>query len=346
MASFGEALEAEAKDPQLEELRRVNASLYQQLVKLKNRTQEIVDAVYRAARDAHAIVGPAAAVPAPRKDKRTRKAEVCLVHTTDWQVGKITQTYNSDIARSRLVDRFCDKIGSLTEVQRSDHPVRRCDFMFGGDMIEGITIFPGQAYAVDSTLFEQLFNVVNIAESQLRYALTVFDQVHAWFEKGNHGRIGRKGENPAGDNFDLIAYEILKQRFTAEKRIVFHDLKSPGIWNEVHIGNYRALLAHGDEIKGFGGNIPAFGILRKLSNWAVLTRGSFQFTDAYLGHFHTTQRLSMPDGGAIFMTGSPESDNDYATEFMGAGGDPTQRIHFVDAERGRVTAEYVVVLDG
>jgi len=51
------------------------------------------------------------------------------------------------------------------------------------------------------------------------------------------------------------------------------------------------------------------------------------------------------NGSQIFITGSPESENVYAKEFMAATGHPSQRLHFVDPEKGRVTASYLIWLD-
>jgi hypothetical protein len=103
------------------------------------------------------------------------------------------------------------------------------------------------------------------------------------------------------------------------------------------------MLAHGDEIKSFGGNTPAFGILRKGTAWA--SGVVEEHSDMYLGHFHSPMMLTMPNGHRIFVTGSPESDNQFAAEFMAARGFPSQRLHFVDPEQGRVTGEYVIWLD-
>lgn len=55
--------------------------------------------------------------------------------------------------------------------------------------------------------------------------------------------------------------------------------------------------------------------------------------------------LTMANAGRIFMTGSPESDNGYAKEFVAAVGKPSQRLHFVDPDKGRVTGEFVLWLD-
>jgi hypothetical protein len=64
-----------------------------------------------------------------------------------------------------------------------------------------------------------------------------------------------------------------------------------------------------------------------------------------MGHWHTPMSLTMGNGNRIFVTGSPESHNEYAREFVAATGKPSQRLHFIDPTKGRVAAEYVVWLD-
>jgi hypothetical protein len=331
---------AEPPDNERDELRRALLRTQRQLASAKAKSADLVDAVYQAARDAAVTIGRPA-TPTVTKAKSKRRGEVALVHATDWQVGKSTPTYNTDIAAERI-GRFASKVAAITDIMRSAHPVRDCHLMLGGDMVEGVTIFPGQPFEVDSTLYTQLFSTVRIIDQLVHDLLATFETVTVWEEYGNHGRIGRRGDVPGGDNIDRIAYAIARERYATERRVTWHPAHS---WYEiVAIGNYRALLVHGDEIKSFGGNVPAFGILRKCNAWAS---GAIpeQFHDAYLGHFHTPMSLTMANAGRAFVTGSPESGNAYAQEFCAATGIPSQRLHFVDPDKGRVTSEHLVWLD-
>jgi len=216
--------------------------------------------------------------------------------------------------------------------------------MLGGDMIEGLTVFPGQAYEVEAHLFEQQVSAAALIETSVQYALANFQTVHVWEEIGNHGRIGRKGELPHGDNHDRMAYHLARARLVdvyPEKRLVWHPWAG-GLGTPVDVGNYKALLMHGDEIKSFGGNVPAYGILKKITAFASGVLDPFQ--DAYMGHFHTPMMLTMPNANRIWVTGSPESDNEFAKEFMAAVGRPSQRLNFVEPDKGRVTSEHVLWL--
>jgi len=331
------------REIQLEqELAELRAALQRQqraTAKAKAKTDSLAEAVYQAARDAM-LTAPKITIPKPRADRRRTQAEVALVHATDWQVGKHTSGYSIDTARARIGE-FARKVGEITAIQRADHPVKACHLLLGGDMVEGTSIFPGQAFEVEAHLFEQLVATASMIEQLVCDLLAEFETVDVWEEIGNHGRIGRRGEMPAGDNIDRMAYYLASQRFAAEPRVVWHDLQS---WYQiVEIGAYRALLIHGDEIKSFGGNVPAFGILRKANAWSS---GVVEpFLDAYMGHYHQIMTLQMANGGRVFVTGSPESHNEYAREFVAATGKPSQRLHFVDPKRGRVTSEHIVWLD-
>ena len=307
----------------------------------KLKTSVLVDAVHRAAKDAAIALGNPPKASRPPKDTRRKNSEVALIHATDWQLGKHTADYNIETCEARI-RQFAHKIEKLTAIQRADHPVRNAHVMFGGDMVEGLGIFPGQAYEVEAHLFEQLFTTANLMREFVLQLATTFDEITVTCEYGNHGRLGRKGDMPGADNIDRMAYKIAGDRFDDHPNVEWHT--SSDWYQTVTIGNYHALLVHGDEIRSFGGNTPAFGILRKCNQWSTGVIPE-PFSDVYMGHFHTPMTLTMANGGQIYVTGSPESENVYAKEFMAATGHPSQRLHFVDPDAGQVTGSYLVWLD-
>lgn len=335
LSEFEELTETDA-------LRRTNADLQRRLKEAKAKTADLIDAVRQGAQDAAIQLGNPPPVKPPKRDSRSRRAEVALLHVSDWQLGKTTETYNIDVASAR-VDLLADKVVKLAEVERADHPVREAHVLLGGDMIEGVNIFPGQAYEVDSTSFDQVFAAAGGVERLLRAVLSTFEHVVVWEVPGNHGRIGRRGENPRSDNLDLLVYRLAERGLDGEKRLEWHRNHS---WRQIiEAGNYRALLVHGDQIKQFGGNLPAFGIHRKALGWKSGAIAD-DFGDIYLGHFHQPLVLPLADGkGRAFVNGSLESDNQYAAEFIAASGTPRQRLNFIDPDKGRVTTERLIWLD-
>jgi hypothetical protein len=341
LEKFFEEMPEGVESSDVKELRDVIFRLQKQLKKAKERTEDLVESTYQGAHDAMVSLGKVSPVVAPPKDTR-HKAEVALWHMTDWQGAKRTPSYNSEIMRKRVLD-FAAKAVRITEIQRADHPVKDCTIMFGGDMVEGLFNFPGQVFEIDSTLFEQYVNVSRLCVDVVRYALAHYEKVTVIAEWGNHGRIGSKRDNvPRSDNFDRMCYELARQLLSDEKRLDWKDC--PDDIQRIEIGKYRALLIHGDEV-GRNGFASPGAIVQHANRWRS---GAYpwEFRDVYIGHYHTHAEWAMANGeGSVYQTGSTESENRYASVMLAASATPSQRLHFIDPIKGRVTAAYKVWLD-
>ena len=329
-----------------EDLREQLSRLHVQLRKAKNRNEALVEATLQGSRDALVALGPIPPVPAPKKDRRKAKPEVALWHLTDFQGSKVTVSYNSEVMRERIL-RFCEKVVRLTEIQRADHPVDECVILFGGDIIEGLFNYASQPFEIDASLFDQFAKAARLLAEVVRRALASYQSVRVIGEWGNHGRVGdKRAAVPRSDNFDRMIYElaraILSDPETEElhPRLTWEDSEEDIHW--FAIGNYQALLIHGDEI----GRNGAASINTLVKYVTQLKAGAFDrpFVDVYAGHLHSHRDIELPDGGSYFQTGSPESDNRYARDSMASTSRPTQRLHFIDPDRGRVTAQYKVEL--
>lgn len=323
-------------------LRRANLRLFEQVAKEKDKAQRLIHAVYDAARDAAENTRPILAAKKPPKDSRVKPEEIALWHATDWQLAKVSESYDSAICEKR-VKQYVTKAQDQTDIMRADHPIRHGVVLFTGDMLEGCKIFPGQEWEVDATLFQQVFHVSELMAHVISEALETFETIDVVAEYGNHGRIGKPSDGfKRSDNFDRIAYEIVRRQFLHEDRI--KEFKTSGDWYQHHtVGAYKFMAIHGDEIKGFGGNLPAYGILRKANAWASGVVPSFR--DLYIGHYHQSMQLQMANGGSVFMTGSTESHNEFAQEFVAATGNPSQRVNFINPRKGFVTYESRIWLD-
>jgi hypothetical protein len=301
-----------------------------QLADREQRTKELIDAVYRAARD-----GAAAQPKLPRPPKVTVKAgtspHVALLHTTDWQCGKVTADFDMEILEARL-DHMMDVTARLNA--RHGNPVTRGVILLGGDMIEGISIFPTQPFEVNAGLYDQVFTVVRLIRKIIDRALNLWPEVHVVAKWGNHGRIGRFGELPDPDNLDRMAYRIAWERYQDDQRVTW-DVDSLEYVQQFEIGNYHAALLHGNE---FHKTFSAERITRKITAWQTM----YGFGDVYMGHFHRRDCYGLPNGTMAYLTASPESSNAYAADQLAAQTVPSQRLHFIDPERGNVNSEHLI----
>ena len=318
--------------------------LLQRLDKAKASKEELVDAVYRAALDAAKGL-ELRAVPPPAKDRRKGRAEVAVAMLSDWQLGKRTPSYSSEVCEQR-VRLYADKVARLADVQRSDHPVRAVRVWLLGDLVEGELIFPGQAHRIDASLYRQVaVDGPRILGDFLRSMLAAFDEVSVTAVIGNHGAIGgpvRREMHPE-TNADTMVYRITEQ-IISDPRLKW-DIADPrgerGWYAIDHIGAYSALLFHGDQVRGGFAGFPWYGFGKKVLGWRQVME---PFTDAACGHWH--QPVSFPlNEVMVRVNGSTESDNTYALENLASAGRPSQWLYFVDPTKGRVTAEYRVWLD-
>jgi hypothetical protein len=129
-------------------LRAALRRLQSQLLQAKDRTEHLTEITQQAAFDAMIALGGVKQVTAPTKDKRKGGAEVALWVMGDWQGGKRTPSYDSDVMRERVM-KFVDKAVTITNIQRSHHPVRDATIAFTGDMVEGLFNFPSQPHELD-----------------------------------------------------------------------------------------------------------------------------------------------------------------------------------------------------
>jgi len=318
-----------------------------QLSESKAKKAELVDAVYRAAWDATSAL-ELEPVDVPFYQHGPGRAETAVAVLSDWQLAKVTPSYNSLVCEDR-VRLYGDKVIRLANIQRADHPVKELHVWLLGDLVEGELIFPGQSHLIDASLYRQVVvDGPRILCDFLRKMLSNFERVHVTAVIGNHGRLGGRTSrdyNPES-NADRMLYRIAQQLLAGEPRLTW-DIPDGGgesKWFAIdRIGNYSCLMFHGNQINGGFAGFPFYGLGKKVWGWAS---GAIKepFKDVALGHWHQPTRITLNHITAR-VNGSTESDNGYAQEQLAAAGRPAQWLLFVEPDEGEVSAEYNVRLD-
>lgn len=347
MSGDWDDLEADVDtDSQVSDLKRQLANASRQLYEVKHKRADYLEAVRQATMDAISQI-ELKPVKAPPKGKLTSgREEYAVPLLSDTQTGKLTPDYNSEVAAER-VDRYADKIISITDIHRAGRPVQHCVIPMLGDMVEGVDIFPGQQWLIDSTLYQQVFNTTpTMIVDFVRKLLAKFDTVTIEAVQGNHGRLGRKGMFGPEDNADRMVYRVVQLMLRDEPRFTMNmaDPKGERAWYKIMtIGNYKALLIHGDQIRGHSG-FPWYGLGKKVNGWGSGGLGAdSDFTDVMMGHYHSLGRIPL-NQKAVWANGSTESYNTFAQENLAAQSEPMQWLLYVSPEDGRVTASYGVDL--
>ena len=323
-----------------DETKRALTRALRKIDKLTVQREELVDAVYRAARDAAASI-TIPPVPKCAKDKRRADPEAAVILMSDWQWGKTTPEYSSEVARMR-VERFTDKTLRIIDLVRQHHPVDEVHCLYLGDRVEGELIFSGQAHRIDASLYRQTFEVGAAIANQLRRLKSHVDIVKAEGVIGNHGALGgvsRREMHPE-TNADAMAMNIARLNLGAD--IDFPEPLTPDErhWYAIHeVMGKRWFMAHGDQVKGSSFGIPWYGF-KKFVQGTYVTLGPFDYF--VTGHWHQTVREDI-NGIIHFGAGSTESANTYAQEYLAGGGQQGSQWLLFQNEDG-LTSEHPIRL--
>ena len=254
-----------------------------------------------------------------------------------------TASFDSTVCAERM--RFLtEKVLRITDMRRVNASIDEIRVYLGGDMIEGETIFGGQAHEIDSNLFEQtILNAPEILTALVLNLLKSFKKVRIATVPGNHGRSGSKYSGAAKKtNWDRVFYAILKTNLLGTDQYPREDLMERLSWLENHesfwvvdrVYDWGNLIFHGDQIKGGFAGFPWYGAAKKL--WGYIDLIPPQWDYAYIGHFHTPAMVVL-NHRILLANGTFESDNEFALEQLASGGFPCQRLAYYNEDHGLIS---------
>jgi len=260
--------------------------------------------------------------------------EVANLMLTDHQIGAKVEpsdtsgitTYSFGEYQTRL-ERLLARMKSIIDHQRtSKRKIRKLVIWLLGDIVEGTDIFPGQAFMVDLGMMGQVMMGSDLLAQFIAYCSRFFEEVVVVCVDGNHGRIGRRGQYRAIDNFDRFCYNFLAFRLA--------DHKNVRVWvAEGHIAimeqfDFTFLATHGDEFGSTNG-VPAASMARVLKNYTSLT--GLDIDVALHGH-HSVPTTIEVNWAESIMCGSMEGGTDLSVNKMQSAACPSQTLFFVHPE--------------
>lgn len=248
--------------------------------------------------------------------------------------------YSKDILKKQF-EELTRAMFSIVGRQKQIAPIHSLNVHMLGDMVEGMGIFVGQAQHVDQDLYDQLFELAELICGFLIQMLGLFDKIKIVAIGGNHGRVGKKGENPHHVNWDVYLYKYCEARLQNYDRIVWVIPRS--WWYLETILGWNFLLLHGDDVRSWQG-IPYYGIDRADAKWTqLLDSHGMRYDYMELGHFHSPSELSRVWGEKI-INGCWPGGSIYALKSLMTSSRPRQNLFAVHPERGKTWA-YPIWLD-
>lgn len=239
--------------------------------------------------------------------------------------------YNWSILEEQFQILLKSIVSIITRMKRFA-PIKTLNIAMLGDMVEGMGIYLGQAQHTDQDLYNQMFKLADLLCWFIAELLYLFDEIKVTCIGGNHGRIGKKGENPHFVNHDVYLYKYIETKLQNQERIKF-DIPLAW-WRVIEIQGYKFLLLHGDDIRSWNG-LPYYGIDRADARWTTLLSAyEIYFDYILMGHFHAQTELPRVRGEKI-INGAWPGGSVYALKSLVTAGRPSQKLFAVHREHGK-----------
>jgi hypothetical protein len=341
------AASAEERVATEQEILRLRAE--QRYLRELARQEARVRTVLAALREAVAVLPPPPPYTPPTDDAdAAAEPHSVLLQITDLHVGKwvdpglVGDRFQYD--RSELearVARWQAAVRRIVALHRHAYPVEDCYVLLLGDIVEGSDMRPIQKLRIDhaiGTLGRQTVYAGRLLATVVRDLAADFRRVTVLAVPGNHGRIGRFGDNEVVDNLDWLAYHLMAAELRAVPNV--RCLVSDRRYLLFRIGDKLYYAQHGDAIRSWGES-PANAITRAVRKDAFVHQ---RFVDyAFLGHFHQEISLQIGGAGRVYVGGSWDGGDAYTVGELKQACEPVQNLFLLTPRRG-IVAQYSIAL--
>lgn len=284
--------------------------------------------------DVHSLVSemklgeylPDLVLPKPSVKKGDVKSTLILP-LYDLHIGHTVHTplteYGPDVFAQRCVD-LSEKLSRDIEGLSKSREFEKLVIIFGGDIIEGRTVFKGQSKESVPIQYQLVRGPEVLIQGLLAPLITQFPEVDIFSVPGNHGRLGDKNEfEKVDDNLDIIFCEMVRLRLAGVSHVTWHEPDNMFVYFQLY--EHFFLASHGDGFKAWGG-VPFYGASKYRSKMQDVLHNRI---DALIvGHHHNPADFGMGYGKVVMMN-NWVGTNDYAAS-MGLGGPASQKVLVVD----------------
>lgn len=281
---------------------------------------------------------PVSHIPAlPRARKKFRDEEAVLL-LSDVQLGlKVDPDemggiggYDYQTFKTYLAN-LTKSIAEIRDIHSAAYNIPTLNIWMLGDIVEGTQIYRGQAHHLEMTVVEQAFEGAELLGMFIAQMQEIFPKVKVSGVVGNHGRVGRKGEEKRYVNWDYVLYRAMELMLkdqpgvTCEFPITF--------WKTEQVKGHEFLCIHGDNIRAWMG-VSWYGIQRAAANFReVLLSIDKRFKYICLGHFHSTGEIESSYGEKL-INGSWCGATPFSVEQLFQSSQPHQIFFGVNENRG------------
>jgi len=243
----------------------------------------------------------------------------------DWHIAKVTESYNTQVARARA-DYLLDSTMTILNLHR---PIRKVWVFDLGDNVQGEN--PHQGSKIGETecgAYEQIHDYAIPIMSRFLLSLKQgVGEVEFIGIDGNHGIYERTA--PQRTNWDNFFYAGLQSALVNQPSINVYPPK--WFYQLVNIRGFRFFVIHGNQVYAQQG-IPLFAMRRKMQEWYAYVGG---FNYGYAAHFHTGAYDQVNSHADYTICPPLVTGDSWALEKVGRASEPKQLCFGVHDKYGR-----------
>ncbi len=237
--------------------------------------------------------------------------EEAVLMLSDWQIGHKTSSFDSAIARQRVV-KMMKAVFKIITLHRRAYPIKKINLLLEGDFIQSEAV----GYMVDLSelehiLIDQVFGyAIPLLSWVISECVKNFEEVKVYCVRGNHGRSGRFSSEKT--NWDDVIYKTLELKFNENPSVKFSIARE--FYQVIKIQNLSVLLAHGDQVRGGSYGIPLYSLLQRMLRWATALPQRWDLWAC--AHWHHYSHIEQ-NGQEIIVNGTLVSDDEYVRRNYG-----------------------------
>jgi len=194
-------------------------------------------------------------------------ASTLVLSFNDWQYGKRTNQGGTE-------DTVCGVKGAVENAKRRMVALRLLGYelgelvlIFGGDLVEGCTIYPNMSFSLELNQKKQVEGCVALGLHIFDELAPLFDRVQVLGVRGNHGENRINGKNTtADDNMDTHVVEMMKLALSRDKDMAHISWVVAGEESGVvsKVAGWVLGTTHGDV---YGKGVSGATVERKAFQW-------------------------------------------------------------------------------
>ena len=278
-------------------------------------------------------------------DTEQEESAFCI-SINDIQLG---QSFNGGSAAT--IEQFYDFIegalARLHELRNIGRNLTKLVIVFGGDLVEGCTIYPNMTFSLDMDRKQQVEGVVALGLHALDTLAPHFDKVQVLAAKGNHGQHRINGNyTTLSDNDDTHTVEMMKLALERDPTMQHIDWviaeEEDGV--AVEVFDWVLGTTHGDtyaKVAGTSIDKKAQAWYKNMAAGREARFGLLARPDILIGHHFHHRKMS--DWGACEWHQTPAQDRGsaYFEQRTGEYSEPGM-LTWVMSESSRYKDELVI----